>query len=121
MKIYLQILIVLFLFVSCTKSDEGYTGKNIDNEILGKWNKQYSVRDQNNGITLYSDTIYFNLDNSGIWIRYKFKEIDNSDPFSFYTDDNTIYLRFEKTGVENIWEYKIQLDTLIINKSNFKR
>jgi len=121
MKNCFQNLIVLFLFVSCTKSDEIFTGKNIDNEILGEWNKQYSVRDQNNGITLYSDTIFFNHDNSGIWIRYKFNEVDNSDPFSFYTEENTLHLRFEKTGVQNNWEYKIQLDTLIINKSNFKR
>jgi hypothetical protein len=121
MKTYYLLLLLFLITVSCTKINEIYSGKNIDNEIIGKWTNHYTMRDLNNGITLYSDSVAFNLDNTGIWAQYKFNEVYNSDPFSFYTEDNNLHIYFEKIGVRNIWSYNIQNDTLIIEKGKYTR
>jgi len=121
MKTRIQVLLILLTFAACTKINEDFSGQNIDNSLIGKWNKQYNITDPDNGITLLFDTIIFNSDNSGIWVRYRFSELDNSDPFYFYTEDENLYIKFVKNDVQNIWTYKIKNDTLTIENSQFKR
>ena len=80
------ILLLITLFSSCEKRIDNYGGKNIDDSIIGRWNRQYTIVEWGNMITCFTDTIIFIEDNSGIYMRYKFKDVDNYDPFNFYTE-----------------------------------
>jgi len=115
------IFLLVILFSSCEKRIDDYGGKNIDNSIIGTWSRQYTKVDWGNMITYFTDTIIFIEDNSGVYMRYKFSDVENYDPFNFYTDENNLYIHFTKTNKRDNWTYAIKVDTLIIEGSKFKR
>lgn len=121
MKTIIQVLLILLTFPACSKITDDFSGQTIDDSLIGKWNKQYNIRDSENGITLLFDTIVFNSDNSGIWVRYIFSELDKSDPFYYYTKGEKLHIKFVINRAQNTWGYKIRNDTLTIENSTFKR
>lgn len=113
-------LIVTLLFIlltfSCEESNLSYSGMPIDNEILGNWQRTYSVVSDQMAITVYTDTIKFNSSNLGDLKVYRFNDIEASRRFQFYTEENSIYLLFYDSDKEEIWPYYIRNDSLIISE-----
>lgn len=118
MKNALLILLCIGLLVaSCKKTNDSpndfnITGKSFDQKILGKWTRNYSTRDANNGITLWTDTLTFENDNLGSQKIYQFTELTEKIPFQFYSENDTLVLRVEKDLRK--WCYSIKNDSLIL-------
>jgi hypothetical protein len=118
MKTTLLILLGFgLLMASCEKTNDNpddfsITGKSFDQKILGKWTRNYSTRDANNGITLWTDTLIFENDNLGNQKLYQFSELTEKIPFQFYSEKDTLVLRIEKDLRK--WCYSIKNDSLIL-------
>ena len=99
MKTALLVLIGIGLLMgSCKKTNDNpddfdITGKYFDQKILGKWARNYSTRDINNGITFWADTLIFENDNLGIQKVYQFSKLAEKIPFQFYSEKDTLVLR----------------------------
>jgi len=114
--VVLTFFLTCFL-LSCDKVDpapEDYSGKSIDVNLIGAWSRTYSGRDSNNGITIYSDTIRFTLDNLGTRTTFRFSEVFNLFAFQFYTQNNIILFRPEGMEGASRLNYHIQNDSLFI-------
>jgi len=117
-KTALLILIGIGLLMgSCKKTidntdDFDITGKYFDQKILGKWARNYSTRDINNGITFWADTLIFENDNLGHQKVYQFSELTENIPFQFYSEKDTLVFRIE-TDLRK-WCYSIKNDSLIL-------
>jgi hypothetical protein len=84
----------------------------IDSEILGDWHRSFSVRGDQNSITVYTDSLRFNTTNFGSVRHYKFRDLWFCDTFQFYnTTDSTIFLKYDE-GNET-WTYVIRNDSPI--------
>ena len=107
--------IILLLF-ACTNEDQigGFSGKSVDDLIIGKWNTSYSSRDLNNGITVLFDTRTFNSSNQGYHKIYEFNNIRFSNPFQFYTEGSSLHLKYDQIEDEVLWTYSILNDSLIL-------
>lgn len=118
MKTALIILIGIGLLMgSCNETNDNpddfnITGKYFDQKILGRWTRNYSTRDINNGITLWADTLIFEKDNLGNQKIYQFSELTEEIPFQFYSEKDTLVLRIEKNLRK--WCYSIKNDSLIL-------
>lgn len=118
MKTVILILIGIGLLMgSCKKTNDypdGFdiTGKYFDQKILGKWTRNYSTRDINNGITYWTDKLIFENDNLGNQKIYQFSELTEKIPFQFYSEKDTLVLRIEKDLRK--WCYSIKNDSLIL-------
>jgi hypothetical protein len=103
------------LILSCEKSENDYSNKTIDTNLIGVWKNTYSTRDLNNGITIFTDTILFNPDNSGSWYMYRFSEPESKSSFNFFTENNLIHLKFKESGDQNLLIYEVRNDSLILS------
>jgi hypothetical protein len=113
---HIVLLLIVLLAFSCEESNLSYSGMPIDNEILGTWQRTYSVVSQQNAITVYTDTINFNSSNLGDLKNYRFNDIEVCRRFQFYTNGDSIYLLFNDNNKEEIWPYYIRNDSLIISE-----
>ena len=107
---------ILLISFACTNEDQigSYSGKSVDDLIIGKWNTSYSSRDLNNGITVFYDTITFNSSNKGYHKIYEFNNIRFSNPFQFFTEGNSLHLKYDQIEGEILWTYSILNDSLIL-------
>lgn len=118
MKTALLILIGFGLLMgSCKKindnpDDFDIAGKYFDQKILGKWTRNYSTKDINNGITSWTDMLIFKNDNLGNQKIYQFSELTENIPFQFYSEKDTLVFRIEKDLRK--WCYSIKNDSLIL-------
>lgn len=111
------VLSMCCLLLNCEIAEsvpQSYSGKNIDGSLVGTWCRSYSGRDVHNGITVYTDTILFIIDNSGTKITYSFSEIFNFFSFQFYTEDNLIIFRPEGMDDASRLNYYFRNDSLFI-------
>jgi hypothetical protein len=116
-KFVIHSLIGLFLILlACTDKDQTgtYFGKNIDDSIISTWNTSYISRDLNNGITVYNDTLTFKSNNHGDHKVYEFNTLDFSHFFQFYTEDNSLTIKYDQIEDEVHWSYTIRNDSLIL-------
>ena len=115
--IVIQSLLGIFLIsFACTNKDQldTYSGRSVDDLIIGEWNKSYSSRDLNNGITVFYDTITFESNNQGYHKIYKFNALDFSHSFQFYTEDKFLRIKYDQFEDEDHWSYSIRNDSLIL-------
>jgi hypothetical protein len=120
MKVIQKIFIVLIIMItalilSCEKSQKVYSNKTFDNNLIGVWKNTYSTRDLNNGITIFTDTLSFNSDNSGSWYMYRFSEPESKSSFNYFTENNLIHLKFKESGDQNLLTYEVRNDSLILS------
>jgi hypothetical protein len=116
------LLFIFFLLSSCEKSKETYKGKPIDIQLIGEWTRSYSSVSQDMQITLYTDSIIFKSDNTGIWSTYRFRAIESSSNFNFFTSLDTIHLMYTQKNNYLELMYDVKGDSLILDKNNiFKR
>ena len=116
-KIVIQPLIGIFLILfACTDKDQmvTYFGKSIDDSIIGEWNTSYISLDLNYGITVFYDTLTFKSTNEGDQKIYKFNTLDFSHSFQFYTEDNSLHIKYDQIEDEILWTYSILNDSLIL-------
>ena len=111
-------LILLFCLYSCEKSesDDRELFPNImpiDIELIGEWHRSFSVRGDQNSITIYTDSLRFNTTNFGSIRHYQFRDLWFFDTFQFYTEDNTILLKYDERN--ETWTYAIRNDSLFIH------
>jgi hypothetical protein len=111
------VIMLTALILSCEKSQDDYSNKSIDTNLIGVWKNTYSTRDLNNGITIFTDTLSFKSDNSGYWHMYRFSETESKNSFNYYIEGNMLHLKFNKSGDRNIWNYEVRNDSLIISGS----
>jgi hypothetical protein len=118
LKIYVILgILITTLILSCKKSEDNYPNKSIDINLIGVWKSSYSIRDLDNGITVFIDTLSFNSDNSGRWDTYRFSEPYYKNPFIYFTENNKIHLNFTKSGYEEVFIYEVRNDSLLITGS----
>lgn len=109
-------LILLLCLCSCEKSESDnrelfHNFMPIDRELLGEWHRSFSVRGDQNSITVYTDSLKLNTSNLGSISHYKFYDFWYCDTFQFYNSaDSTIFLAFDE-GNET-WTYAIRNDSL---------
>lgn len=108
------LLAICLLFLSCDKLPESYNGKNTDPDLIGTWARSYSSRDSYNGITLFTDTIRFGVNNQGLNIIYAFDRIENKYLFQYYSEDNIVYIRPDGMDKPNPQTFRVQNDSLSI-------
>ena len=116
-NVLLILLCIVSLVTACKKTNDNLddfslVGKSVDQKMLGKWTRNYSTRDANNGITLWTDTLTFENDNLGSQKIYQFTELTEKIPFQFYSENDTLVLRVEKDLRK--WCYSIKNDSLIL-------
>ena len=118
-KIPALLTLVLFLCLcSCEKSESDdrelfHNFMPIDRELLGEWHRSFSVRGDQNSITVYTDSLRFNITNFGSIRHYKFRDLWFCDTFQFYnTADSTIFLKSDEWN--DTWTYTIRNDSLFI-------
>ncbi len=109
--------ILLFCFFSCEKSETeesvSYSNMPVDNRLIGAWYKSYSVVGDHNSISVWTDSIQFNSNNTGSRRIIRLgPEPEINYTFEFYTEDRTIYLIYDE-GNEK-WTYAIRNDSLFI-------
>jgi hypothetical protein len=109
------VILIAAIILSCEKSGDNYSNKPIDNNLIGDWKKTYFTRDWDNMITIFTDTLSFNNDNSGSWYMYRFSETESKSSFNYFTQNNLIHLKFKKSGDQNIWTYEVRNDSLILS------
>jgi hypothetical protein len=115
-KIFTVLVIMLTaLILSCEKSQDDYSIKPIDTNLIGIWKNTYSTRDLFNMITVFTDTLSFNSDNSGSWYMYRFSEPESKSSFNFFTENNLIHLKFKESGDQNLLIYEVRNDSLILS------
>jgi hypothetical protein len=115
-KIYsVLVILITTIILSCEKSEDNYSNKPIDNNLIGVWKKTYFTRDWDNMITIFTDTLSFNNNNSGSWYMYRFSEAESKSSFNYFTENNLIHLKFKKYGDQNIWTYEVRNDSLILS------
>jgi len=119
MKAFLLILILgALLLLSCKHEDSvdiKFTGKPIDEELPGLWVRNYSSRDMNNGITVWTDSIYFSETNSGYQRTYQFTGLKENNQFEYYSEKDTLSILIHQK-VEK-WVYSIRNDSLFMSSS----
>ena len=116
-KFVIHLLIGLFLILlACTDKDQTgtYFGKNIDDSIIGTWSTSYISRDLFNSIIVYKETLTFKPNNHGDQRLYKFNTLDFSHFFQFYTEDNSLTIKYDQIEDEVHWNYIIRNDSLIL-------
>ena len=111
-----SLICIILISFACTSEDQigSFSGKSVDDLIIGKWNTSYSSRDLNNGITVFFDTITFNSSNQGYHIIYEFNNLRFSNPFQFYTEGSSLHLKYNQIEDEVLWTYSILNDSLIL-------
>ena len=85
----------------------------IDRELLGEWHRSYNRVSDLTWITVYTDSIKFNSNNLGNHRIFKFRDLDSYYTFQYYTEDNTIFLKFDERN--EIWTYTIRNDSLFVS------
>ena len=107
---------IILISFACTNEDQigSFSGKSVDDLIIGKWNTSYSSRDLNNGIAVFFDTITFNSNNQGYHKIYEFNSLHFSHPFQFYTEGSSLHLKYDQIEDEVLWTYSILNDSLIL-------
>jgi hypothetical protein len=111
--------ILSFCLCSCEKSvtDDRELFPNtmpIDSDILGEWHRSFSVRGDQNSITVFTDSLRFNTSNFGSIRHYKFHDLWFCDTFQFYnTADSTIFLKSDEWN--ETWTYAIRNDSLFVS------
>ena len=114
-------LLFVLLTLSCEKSDMIYTDMPLDNDLIGNWQRTYSVVSDQMAITVFTDTLEFNFSNIGNLKIYKFNDLEIIRSFQYYCTDNNIYLKFDDKDLDEIWPYTIRNDSLIIDSLPYKR
>lgn len=119
-KIILTIISAGLLLFACEKTndnleDSNIIGKYSDQELLGVWIMNYSTRDMNNGITIWTDSIEFDDNNAGNRMIFQFSNLEEEIPFQYYTDKDSLFLYIDKTKEK--WIYAIRNDSLIMKTS----
>jgi hypothetical protein len=113
----IAIFVLIYCFFSCDKSESkeiiDYFNMPVDENLIGDWHKSYSVVGDQNSISVWTDSIQFNSNNSGSRRIHKLGPVpDSYFTFEFYTEDNTIFLKYD-VGNEK-WTYVIRNDSLFI-------
>jgi len=114
-------LFVLFcllavLLNSCENESEDFVLRELDKSLVGSWKKEYITKDFHNQITCYSEYFIFGDGHSGENKIYKFDQLDHTTFFSYYTENNRLFLRFDDNKDKIFkWDYSIQDDSLYIN------
>jgi hypothetical protein len=112
----LQIIVFFSLFISCEKDRDINVYKNIDKNLIGKWETHYSTVDINYGIIVYTEILEFNYNNSGKRDVYKFKELDISSSFYWYIDStNLLCIKIDGKNLQ--WNYIVRNDSLFISEN----
>lgn len=115
-SINLLILFAILFLTSCNQENlepqNTFIGKESDKRLIGKWERTSMSRDINNTITLILEKIFFQEGNIGKWDTYHFKDLQYQDNFTFYTEQDSLFLQFEHSL--HPLKYSIKEDTLIL-------
>ena len=111
------ILSLILLMISCVSDkvepENILVGKEYDQQLLGKWERESLIRDLYNSITVVYDTIIFQKGNEGIWDTYFFDELQESQHFLFYSNQDTLFIQFVNSSMSE-YHFDIKEDTLFL-------
>ncbi|MGQ1785031.1 MULTISPECIES: hypothetical protein [unclassified Saccharicrinis] len=105
--------------MACSKDAEeearlDFLNATLDEQIVGTWVQGGMSKDLDNAITVWTDSIRFNSDNTGSQSVYQFKDLYSHLSFNYYTERDSLFI-FVKGKRHASWHYEIRNDSLMLS------